>query len=237
MSTMKPYRKVPINDCGEPLVQIPLDRFAFFDPHPYASLGAPYGRISPWMLRKSVLDALENAQKNLEKQRKNWKIKLFDAYRPNSIQSFMVEREFAIQAQTAGLDPAHLTHEDRIKLGEKVYRIWGIPSEDPATPPPHSTGAAVDCTLVDETGGYVDMGSPIDENSDRSNPDYFSTSFVGTEKLAHTNRVLLYEIMCTSGFRQLATEWWHFSIGDQYWAWSARQQSGDMSITARYGRV
>ena len=40
---MKPYQKIPILECGEPLVPIPLEQFAIESPHPYEKLGASYG--------------------------------------------------------------------------------------------------------------------------------------------------------------------------------------------------
>ncbi|MDE1900166.1 MAG: D-alanyl-D-alanine dipeptidase [Alphaproteobacteria bacterium] len=231
---MKPYRTIPIRDCGEPLVEIPRDIFAFFDPHPYAALGAPYGDASPWMLRASVLDALIKAQAQLQASNPGWKIMLFDAYRPNAVQAFMVERELAALARAQGLDPARLTDAERENLMPKVLRIWGMPSADPATPPPHSTGAVVDCTLADERGHEIDMGSPIDENSDRSNPDYFAAAD-GTGQQAHANRVLLNTVMAAQGFTRNPTEWWHFSRGDQLATWIAHGQR--VEGTAIYGRA
>ncbi len=221
---------------------IPPDHFAFFNPHPYQALGAPYGGASPWMLRQGVLDALNRANQRLAALRPGWKIMIFDAYRPNAVQAFMVEREFAIQAKLAGLDVDKLTPADRETLGVKVFRLWGIPSADPATPPPHSTGSAVDCTLADEHGVEVDMGSPVDENSDRSNPDYFANIATPAAQTAHANRKLLAEAMEAEGFLRHHAEWWHFSLHDQYWTWRMREaprahSDEDLPKTARYGRA
>ena len=230
---MKPYRTIPIDECGEPLLPIPASLFGFFDPPPYMAFGAPYGSTSPWMLRKSVLQALVKAQENLVSLRPGWKIMIFDAYRPNDVQAYMVEREFVLQAAAAGIDANRLTKQDREKLAPKVFRIWGIPSMDPKTPPPHSTGAVIDCTLMDAHGREVDMGSPIDENSDRSNPDYFVT----LNPEVHTFRNLLHEIMQSAGFVRISDEWWHFSQGDQYWAWRQRQDNPESKTVARFGRA
>ena len=59
---MKPYQNIPIEDCGEPLISIPLEKFAIQLPHPYEKLGAEYGDKSPYCLRQGVLEALEMAQ-------------------------------------------------------------------------------------------------------------------------------------------------------------------------------
>lgn len=234
---MKPYRSIPIKDCGEPLVPIPQGIFGFFDPHPYVAAGAPYGKTSPWMLRQSILEDLKSVQIRLQKLRPGWFLMFFDAYRPNEVQEYMVQWEFGQQASQAGLSPDRVTDEQRTELFEKVYRLWAIPSADPATPPPHSTGAVVDITLADENGQEVNMGSPIDENSDRSNSDHFANASDEAGKRANANRELLNDVMCAEGFQRNPREWWHFSKGDQAWTWYAREAGREAPSYAIYGRA
>lgn len=235
--TTKHYRQVPLHEGGEELVPIPRGPFAFFDPHPYVAAGAGplYGQTSPYMLRRSVLQAVEKAQKDLEARKKGWKIMFFDAFRPNDVQLYMVEQEFRKLAAADGLDPNALTPEQREAIAPRVWRLWAYPSEDPATPPPHSTGAAMDVTLADETGCPVFMGSELDENSDRSYPDYFDKADNEAGKLASANRALLNDIMTNAGFMRWHNEWWHFSLGDQMWCWGRMQQNPELTLTARYG--
>ena len=52
---MKTYQAVPIDECNDPLVDIPAVPLCFTQPHPYVVLQAPYGATSPWMLRQRVL--------------------------------------------------------------------------------------------------------------------------------------------------------------------------------------
>ena len=234
---MKAYRTIPIHECGEPLVPVPEGLFARFDPAPYAALGADYGAASPWMLRQGVLAALERAQTRLQTERPGWRIMLFDLYRPNNVQTFMVEREFGLKARAAGYDPAALTLDQRAELAEHVFRYWAVPSDDPATPPPHSTGAALDITLADEGGREVDMGSPIDEGAAPAAPDYFAAATDLAGRAAHANRLLLRDVMQAEGFHQHSGEWWHFSRGDQLWAWTERQRAPATDSVARYGRA
>ena len=235
MPPSKPYRSIPIRECGEPMVALTREDFALIEPHPYVALGAPYGGASPWMLRRSVAKSLRLAQKALQSIKPGWKILLTDAYRPNTVQAFMVEREFTAQAVAAGLNPYALSASDREMLGEKVFRAWGIPSDDPATPPPHSTGAVFDCTLIDERGREVYMGSPVDENSDRSMPDYFAHAADEAGKQAHAHRVLLNDVMRAQGLIRNSTEWWHFSRGDQLAVWV--EQGNRSQAFAIYGRA
>ena len=77
------------------------------------------------------------------------------------------------------------------------------------------------------------MGSPIDENSDRSNPDHF----VASDPVAHANRQLLLQVMTEAGFTRHWAEWWHFSLGDQMWAWLRQQSGADSAAVAHYGRA
>jgi D-alanyl-D-alanine dipeptidase len=41
--------------------------------------------------------------------------------------------------------------------------------------------------------------------------------------------------MMEAGFRRNPGEWWHFSMGDQMWAWLWNQENLDQKVTARYG--
>jgi len=226
---MKAWQSIRIADCGDPLVAIPAAPFAFTTPHPYVALNAPYAGKSPWMLRRQVLDALLNAQDDLATRRPGWRLKLFDAWRPVAVQAFMVWREFGLQAAAAGRsldgcrDPAQLQARDPglyAMLAATVFMFWSLPSDDPLTPPPHSTGAALDLTLQDAAGREVDMGCPIDEMTDRAWPDHYADATEERLRMFHENRLLLNQVMGAAGFSRHANEWWHFSLGDQMWAWT-----------------
>jgi D-alanyl-D-alanine dipeptidase len=221
---MQAYQSVPIVECHDPLVRIPVGAFAFTDPHPYVALGAPYPGSSPWMLRRQVLDALLEARELLAAHRPGWQLKLFDAYRPVPVQAFMVWREFQRQAERIGQSLGafenftDFTRRDPHMysvLGAAVFAFWGVPSDDPRTPPPHSTGAAIDLTLQDAFGQEVDMGCPIDETTERAHPDFHIDATGAEMRTIHGCRVLLNEVMTSAGFARHANEWWHFSMGDQ----------------------
>lgn len=234
---MKPYQQIPILECEELLVPIPLELFAVESPHPYQRLGANYGERSPYHLRQSVLNSLIQAQAQLQHYHPNWRIQIFDAYRPVAVQQFMVEYTFYQVVQAQGHTLAELLEDQRQAIWEQVYQIWAVPSLDPATPPPHSTGAAVDVTLVDSTGQTVNMGSAIDELSVRSHPNYFAASTNPVEQQYHANRQMLWDVMRDSGFQRHPGEWWHFCLGDQMWAWLSHQKDPVKPVVARYGRV
>jgi zinc D-Ala-D-Ala dipeptidase len=234
---MKPYRQVPIQECGEPLVAIPLRLFAVETPHPYIKCGADYEGKSPYYLRQGVIDRLIQAQERLQQLHPGWQIQIFDAYRPVEVQQYMVDYTFKEAIATRGLDVTKLSTAELEQIWHDVYQIWAIPSFDLETPPPHSTGAAIDITLVDDRCVPVAMGSPIDEMSPRSKPEYFTNSEDPQAPEYNSNRQLLAQVMNYAGFVRHPEEWWHFSIGDQLWAWINNQADPEHPLQAYYGRA
>lgn len=213
---MRPWEHVRIEENHEPLVSLDADQFSLETPHPYVALGAPYGAHGPWFLRRTVKERLLDAQSRLPA---GTRLHLLDAWRPLAVQAFMVEHTDAlIRREHPALDAA-------ARL-ERVLTYWAPPSEDPARPPPHSTGAAVDLTLLN-----ADMGSPFDEPTERSWPRHFEHATDASGREAHANRMLLLRVMSEAGFVQHPQEWWHFSYGDRAWA-----RERDLE-TAVYGRT
>ncbi|NJL21835.1 MAG: M15 family metallopeptidase, partial [Leptolyngbyaceae cyanobacterium SM1_3_5] len=69
-----------------------------------------------------------------------------------------------------------------------------------------------------------------------SHPDYLADRSDAKSIQFHAHRQLLRQIMVSIEFRQHPNEWWHFSFGDQMWAWLGRDQS-EPPLVARYGAV
>ena len=93
------------------------------------------------LLRKETAEKLARAQKRLEE--KGLFLKIFDAYRPLSVQKKMWAK-FPLEGYIA----------------------------NPAKGSNHNRGAAVDVTLVDASGGELPMPSAYDEFSERAHRDY-----------------------------------------------------------------
>ena len=220
---MRPWSDRPIVECHEPLVPLPpcLLRLT---PHPYQSIGAPYGpEADPFRLRSGVVERLVEAQVQLQQQEPSLQLAIFDAWRPVAVQAFMVEHAIAEECQRQGVDPSDAGQKEAFSaVITEVGRFWAPPSDDPTTPPPHSTGAAVDLTLA-ASGAVLDMGGDIDAIGAVSEPDhYLATARSQPQSQAalwHRRRELLKEVMAAAGFEQHPNEWWHFSHGDQLWAW------------------
>ncbi|MEO1001670.1 MAG: M15 family metallopeptidase [Cyanobacteria bacterium J06638_7] len=234
----RPWAAVPIEECGEPLEPLPAALLRL-EPHPYAVLGAPYGRAgSPFRLRRETTRRLLLAQDLLHRQRPGWRLAIFDAWRPLAVQAFMVEHSIASTCRQRGIDPATASPE-RDAVVSEVDRFWAPPHADPAAPPPHSTGGAVDLTLAGRAGELLEMGSAIDEIGVVSEPDHFlhasrtcpDPGLRCHYQSWHRHRSLLRQVMESAGFAQHPNEWWHFSWGDQLWAWQRHEPA------AHYGRL
>jgi D-alanyl-D-alanine dipeptidase len=224
--TLRPWSPIPIVDNNDPLLPLPQELWRL-EPHPYVAVGAPYGSGgSPFRLRGGVIERLISAQDVLQVGSPGWRLAIFDAWRPVAVQRFMVQHAIAEECASRGVDP-HGSSADYDAVVAEVGRFWAPPSEDPATPPPHSTGAAVDLTLVDAQGQTVDMGSAIDAIGAVSEPDHFlalaESLPAGPQRdqalRSHRHRMVLAQAMTQAGFAQHPNEWWHFSWGDQLWAW------------------
>lgn len=88
-------------------------------------------------------------------------------------------------------------------------------SDPDITLPPHVCGAAVDVELFDKAEQkYLDFGSRMSDDNERS--FLYFQDLTDDQK---TNRLLLTTTMLDAGFASCKTEWWHFSYGDQLWAW------------------
>jgi len=223
---LRPWSLVPIHDNQEPLVELPAD-LQRLEPHPYASLGAPYGPgASPFRLRLAVVQRLLQAQAQLQQRHPRWRLAIFDGWRPLAVQRFMVEHAIDQECARRGVDRSRPSPQLDAVISE-VGRFWAPPSEHPGTPPPHSTGAAVDLTLADGDGNALGMGSAIDAIGAVSEPEHCLQQALQLPEgegrrrclLWHGRRTALRRAMEAAGFVQHPNEWWHFSWGDQLWAW------------------
>ncbi len=219
-----------ILECHEPLISIPKSIFRL-TPHPYQSLGAPYpNRADPWVLRKGVVVRLIEAQRYLSEKFPHFQLALFDAWRPISVQEFMFNYTIKETCRSRGGDfYDHMSKDLIAEVVDEVSRYWAEPSSNPLTPPPHSTGAAIDLTLADKNGEVLDLGGEIDFIGDVSLPDFyekFSFSYSDSNyKIFHERRSILRSVMNKAGFIQHPNEWWHFSYGDQLWCWLSNQNN------------
>ena len=227
---MKIWNKIPIKDNGDKLIAIPSS-LKFLDPHPYSHLGAPYkDKTSIWKLREEVVNRLVKVNDYLI-SKSSFNLLIYDSWRPLEVQEFMFKRAFLLECEKSDIDISFENIKSYPSILKKVEKFWAYPSHDTRCPPPHSTGGALDVCLSDKYGNLVEMGSMVDQMDETSNP-YFYANIKNEEAIIwNSRRNLLREIMTKFGFVQHPNEWWHFSYGDQLWAWKNKKAN------AFYGKI
>ncbi len=227
---MKIWNKIPIKDNGDKLVPIP-SYLKFLDPHPYFHLGAPYkDKTSIWNLREEVVNRLVKVSDYFVSQ-SCFNLLIYDSWRPLEVQEFMFKRAFLLECEKSDIDASFKNIKSFPSILKKVEKFWAYPSYDSWCPPPHSTGGALDVCLSDKDGNLVEMGGTVDQMDDTSNPDFYANMKNEEAIIWNSRRNLLREIMTKFGFVQHPNEWWHFSYGDQLWAWKNKKEY------ALYGKI
>lgn len=205
------WARLPIAECGEPLVPLGCDARLRSRPL-YAQSGVPGATDTIWV-RAGVRERLLQAAAALPS---DVALAVFDGFRSLAVQRFLYEEYRAV---VMAREP-DLT-ETEIAL--RVTRFVAAPAADPLRPPPHRTGGAVDVLLVDpETGADLPMGTLPDETAPASATRYFEEQseepFRTNHIRARANRRLLFHAMTGAGFTNYWGEWWHYDWGNQRWA-------------------
>ena len=159
-------------------------------------------------VRIEVYELLKKAAGNLPN---GYRFRILDAWRPFALQKELYEDYSLDITDQFGL--AEKTEADRNAF---IRKFVSDPVYDKDVPPVHTTGGAVDITIIGTDGNGLDMGSGFDEFSDRTYTAFYETS--GNE-IVKNNRRLLYSIMTDAGFTNLPSEWWHYDYGDRFWAY------------------
>jgi len=227
---LKIWNNIPIKDNGDKLIAIP-SYLNFFDPHPYFLLGAPYkDKNSIWKLREEVVNRLVKVNDYLI-SKSSFYLLIYDSWRPLEVQEFMFKRAFLLECEKSNIDASFENIKSYSSILKKIEKFWAYPSYDSRCPPPHSTGGALDVCLSDKDGNIVEMGSKVDQMDETSNPDFYAKVKNEEAIIWNNRRNLLREIMTKFDFAQHPNEWWHFSYGDQLWAWKNKKEN------AIYGKI
>lgn len=202
------YRNEIVIDNGEKLVNI-LDTNlnVLFIPMYYTNK-IP-GAITSCFMRESVCNMLNEASSLLPE---GYRFKIFDAWRPFQVQKYLYEKYFETLMQKERFKNNPL--ETRIE----VEKYLSFPNENPKYPFVHSTGGAIDLTIVDGNNEDLDMGTRFDDFCEESSTAYFELFTDSKYNEIKNNRRMLYNVMCSVGFTNLPNEWWHFDYGDNFWA-------------------
>ena len=139
-----------------------------------------------------------------EVKRDGYRLKIYDAYRPQRAVNHFVRWAEALDDTL--MRPYFYPEKEKDVLFEQGYI---------AEHSGHSRGSTVDLTLFDmKTGRDVDMGGTFDWFGLRSHPSYKDDL---TEE-QYANRMYLRAKMMDAGFGPIATEWWHFTLINEPYA-------------------
>lgn len=191
-------REVPIEDNGEPLVdpRSLSDRIHFASQHPRFDMK----RLC--FVRQTVGQMLARAATALPD---GIDIEIIEGLRPIFKQRMMYEK---IREEFRSKRP-----DWNVATLNRVTNTMSAPPDDKC-PPPHTTGGAVDLTLVDAgTLEWLDMISPYEPDESCA-----PTNLRGLTQIASKNRALLIHSLEAVGLSNYAGEWWHWSYGDSGWA-------------------
>ncbi len=132
--------------------------------------------------------AVAEANRLLGEEHPGWRLCIYDATRPMSVQQIMWDKVKGTAQQNYVSNPA---------------RGGGL----------HNYGLAVDVSIIDENGDSIDMGTKVDDLTHLSHINNEEV-LVRTGKIsrkAMENRRLLRRVMKKAGFKPLKNEWWHFN--------------------------
>ena len=131
---------------------------------------------------------------------KGYRLKIYDAYRPQSAVNHFAE-------WAKDLDDTKMKEYFYPELDKSVLFKQGYIARRSG----HSRGSTVDLTLFDmNTQKEADMGGTFDFFGRLSHPDYKKIT-----KQQYNNRMILRKAMIKHGFRPVSTEWWHFTLNKE----------------------
>jgi len=150
-----------------------------------------YGELTHAYLQPEMAKKLAQASKFLNQEKPGFKLLVYDAARPNSVQYKLWD----------ALDDL------KIPLRQKTQYV-----ADPKIGSNHNYGCAIDLTVVDEKGTPLDMGTKYDFFGPlaypRSEQEMLRQGKLSSKQIA--NRMILRKAMVKAGFTVNTTEWWHF---------------------------
>lgn len=168
------------------------------------------------LVRSSVLTALLTAQQHLPR---GLRLVLEEGFRPLHVQAKIFE------AYLSDLTAEYPT-ASRVQLEREATKYVARPEGVP----PHSTGGAVDVALASTSGEILDMGSDSNDTPCANGDANYIWSRSVSPQVRALREVFQTAMNC-AGFVNYPPEWWHWSIGDQYWAYHKRR------ARARYGSI
>ncbi len=184
---------IPVRENGEPLVDL-----AVYVPEIEL-------RDRPTWGRKTVVEMLRKANGLLPE---GYKLKVRMILRT-------MEHQRRIYEEFMGRLMEQHPEWPKSQLRREANKFLAPP--DAKHPPGHTTGAAVDLTILGPDGEELDMKSCRGSGEKSGMLALPLYSRLATPQAAK-NRQMLADVMLAAGFSSYPGEWWHYSYGDSAWA-------------------
>ncbi len=192
-------KSVSVEESGELFVDLAVDYPDLKIDHDRQYVQKESKSIS--FVRKSVADMLLKAQRILPD---GLLLLIKEGYRPMAIQvGFFEGYSNRLRQDYPDWDE------------ERIYKECCKLNAPPEVAP-HTTGGAVDLTIVKQDGTELDMGTRLNASPQKTEDAIF-THAENISDTAKANRQILIAAMTAAGFTNYPTEWWHWSYGDKYW--------------------
>jgi len=152
-------------------------------------------------VRKEMYERLVKAAGNLPD---GYRFRIWDAWRPFALQHELFEK-YSVDI----IRDFHLEELPEAKRRAAICKFVSDPVPDTKVPPAHTTGGAIDLTLLDPEGRELPMGCGFDAFTDKTCAAYFEAPehVQGAEdEQVRENRRLLYYAMIDAGFTNLPSE-------------------------------
>jgi zinc D-Ala-D-Ala dipeptidase len=191
-----------------------LQDLRYAGPENFTGKPVPGYEAPECILKRSAAEALKRAQDDA--QRRGFSLKVYDCYRPvRAVRAFLAWARAPEDGRTKGYYP-------HLRKSQLVPAYIASRSS-------HSTGAAVDITLVptasapgeNAASGKGGCSAPANERAldnsldmgtgfDCFDPKAATGSHLATPE-ERKNRTLLTSILASAGFKNYGSEWWHFA--------------------------
>lgn len=191
--------------CNSPFVEVPDGEI--FDVKMQYPLLKMENAEKRCLIRKGAYLKLVEAQKLLPE---GIKFRIWDAWRPFKLQVELYEKYSKNIIKQFNIGEENYNVQKRV-----VEKFVSVPEENEKLPPVHTTGGAIDLTLVDSTGKELNMGTGFDVFLQETCTSYYEQN---ANIEIRNNRRILYQAMIKAGFTNLPSEWWHYDYGDRFWA-------------------
>ena len=201
---MQRLLEYPLQECGQQLASL-ADKARQSDVKMAFAPGRKldmFDRV--FHVRESLIEPLLRAAEALAGR--GYVLRVEDAYRSPKTQMCGARSQYVIQSV---LERVRWELDGRTPTGELVMRRLAVWTATTLKFANHTSGSAVDVTVLDSDGRPADLGGTYPQLSHMTP---MASPFISAD--ARRNRRIMCDLLAEEGFAAYPYEFWHFSCGD-----------------------